>query len=267
MFISSKNYSQVSALQLLQRGASGAYKSRAAMRLGLRWGSVLFMDLDGNFAGLMGMIPPECAEDVTVTNFLTPESRAAAIGKDGAIDLEQVALTQLSNFDRWLGEMYTKPTCDFNTVVLDTYTSLALLVEKQVMRVPEFRDPKNTLKKYGAIKTCLTAMIGKLKSLPCNVIINAHEAPADGGLEIVGIGSAHNLWDKFINEKVRLRWAQPGKLAVVTSGADGLKTAFSASAGPDGVVQPASYWPMYDSIAKCTLGAPRAALKFPGERF
>lgn len=267
MFKTAKSFTATnSKLELLQRGMSGSYKSRASLRMGLRWGSVLVIDLDGNFSGLQSMIPTELVDEVSVTQFIDEKDKVAAT-VNGKLDIDKLGAAQFNNLQKWIGENYNKPNCEFNTIVIDTYTQLAVLAEKAAMQIPENLDPKNALKKFGWIKKEITELVIRLKHMPCNLIVNAHEEIKDGQFSIVGIGSAHEVWTTMINEKHRMKWAQDGKLVVQVSGSEGLKTSNANLADAKGTIDFKVAMGMFDKVAKKSIPAVRSTLVFPGEKF
>lgn len=231
-----------SKLALLQRGASGSYKSRASLRLALRWGGVLILDLDQNFSSLLGMVPSELLPKVLIED-CTPPDLTGLVGKE-------VSKARLEIFLKTLEMLKTTKDLPIQTVVLDTYSSLTVLVNDTADLKKEYQDPKYTMAKFGWIRDTLLAIMMALKQLPFNVIVNVHEEFAQGSYKIVGVGSATDLWTTVFAEKVRLSFAQSDSLKIKVCNEDGLKSSRIDLADNAGVIAASKYWNAFDAIAK-----------------
>lgn len=152
-----KSHSDSNGIKMLMYGASGSGKTRACAHLTKAGYKPLFVSAESGTQSLKEY-------EIPLVDISTDDS-----GK--ALPLEK-------RFDR-LGEVYKfiqSGKHDFDTIYVDSLTEINKCLIAQLKSMPEYQDPKQTLKMYGQNLEMMVRLARAFRDLPYNVVLVALES-------------------------------------------------------------------------------------------
>ena len=102
-----------------------------------------------------------------------------------SLDDKDIDSLSVSTFSEARESYAIAKNSDYNTIAIDSLTEISDMLVSQLEKLPEFQDPKMTMKMWGVYNKTITAFIKSFRALDKNVVFTAlAEDVNDGGVII-----------------------------------------------------------------------------------
>lgn len=152
---------------LVQLGKSGAGKTTRTLTA-TQFGPLLVLDFDGKFQGASRKIPAAIKGEVDLSK----------VDVENCRDKTYEEVLQLVDS---IVEASKKGEFKYATVCIDTFTNFSTCVYSSIFKSEEDLFKSNTMQQWGRVGHRTVALITKLQTLPCNLIVNCHVKEDENG--------------------------------------------------------------------------------------